>query len=466
MPTPGDIQDENSGAPSDALIGAQEIDRRLRQLEEQTEIELIRREARLVPVLLGVVRNVRIEKLTDERSLAALSALFWRIFSPGTATAAAGLLILFLTAVQANLIWQQNRKIDQQTYLMQSQVNVALTTQLGPLLEDLTQHLKQLPCLAPETMAMQSSSDLKQCWLDLSEADQRARWLRCRHYEKEAAEKASPSALQAPKNECKSTSVDYTDNRLPIPEDLAARVMALTRLARSYRFLASPTDDVSVVEARPVQHTFQALADRMFTRQDGPELFPTPLSPERGILLSHLLSLGYDISKGVAITQADFSDAYTPELRADGAELPILKNGYFPYASFRGSLIGVLSKGNFKCASFDEANLFHGDVQGSDLSGASLARALLPEAKYFRPRSMVETNLNFAIVPEEDYLERLRAQNIPGFDFERWKIRRSNDKFRIVGKNDPDREWDSSSGSQGRRLEYCYGDRPRSGLRL
>lgn len=423
MNSPTEPQNE---FPSDVNKQAA-LEKKLFELESKTEIELIRRESRLIPVLIGLIKHVRFNNLqTDEKSHAALSAFFWRIFSPGTAATAGGIFVIILTAAQVSMIWEQNKKIDQQTQLIQAQVNVALTSQLGGIIEDITANAKEYPCLTSATLkAIKAHSDdgLSSCWVNLTD-NERQQWLHCESWQNALNGDQETSKLDDLKNKCLSSeNIERNDpSRIQLSEPLFSRILTFTKMCRPYRFIASePSELLTASPAKNPSSKLLASVLDVFHSSDSPILFSRPLSPERGVLLSHVLAHGFNIENSF-IGEPNWAGAYAPNINAGGAQLPgTLKDGFFPNGLFIASKVNKLINSDFKCASFAWANMEKSIVLGGDFSGINFMNALLPKAEDFSPDSLIESNFDGAVSTEEHFLEIVKAKKIQGFNAERWK---------------------------------------------
>ncbi|HET9642423.1 MAG TPA: hypothetical protein VFP68_03475 [Burkholderiaceae bacterium] len=109
----GIAAEDGVAPPDNKAASATSVEERLKRLEEGTDVEFIRREVRFIPAIVNLWRYFRpFGSGDDARSRAALTAFLWRLFSPGSAAAAGGLVMLGLTAAQVLLISQQNQKLD------------------------------------------------------------------------------------------------------------------------------------------------------------------------------------------------------------------------------------------------------------------------------------------------------------------------------------------------------------------
>jgi hypothetical protein len=411
------------------------LEERVTQLEEATAVEFIRREARFIPSLMNFWTHFRVfGGRTDPKSRAALSSLLWRVFSPATATAAAGgaLMVLF-TGLQIVLVAKQNAKLDQQTHVMQAQSNVTVLAQLGPLSDSLIDYAEKA-CIKIDPL---SAEVLKHpvCWIEMP-AKQRSSWLRtcslleiCRdQYRVERAVPKRPVDQQG-----EGALVETT---IPLPARVQRQVVSFTQAARPYRFIDTLAPLVDSSQRRESASAFEKLRQLALPPEDVPVLVERPLSPERGVLLELLLRLGYSMDSTL-IASADFSSAYVKGL---GAEDIVWTRGFdrvsLPFARFGNARLGgSLFQSDLRCADFEGADLSAATVVGGDYSGAYFTITHLPRAESFNPASLASARFNEAIVQEADFLAKMAEKGIPGFDPQVWEVKeevwRGSKVFRV-----------------------------------
>lgn len=437
--------DTGDAGPTPQTQRIEELAEQIRKLEAKTELELIRREARLIPAVIGVIKYVRLRTIaTDEKGQAALHAILSRIFSPGSAAAAGGLLVLFFTAVQAGLVWRQNLKLDQQTQLMQAQVNTALTAPLGALLQDISEQAKTFPCLKKETIALAGLVDdrMPSCWANVPLVE-RSRWVHCYYMERPGTrvrirsdqgsfksvmsrlgDRGSFMSVKYKLQQFTEVCTDIEDppsalvaSRVPLDDSVAARVATLTRLARSYRFIETEEGKPAVSHTpKPYSSRF---ADWLFSSDDSPRLINHPLSPERGILLAHLLTNGFDVGDAESLASADWSQSYAPAIQGRGASLPYIKGAYLQHADLSGASLAGFEKTDLRCADLTSADLSGGLFFDVDLGGVDLGYAKLPR-RGFRPTNLEEANFHGAIVSDRDFIDTVTG--VRGFDRSHWTL--------------------------------------------
>ena len=413
---------------------SRELRDRIQQLESKTELELIRRESRIVPALIGIAKYVRLSTIVhDEKGQAALHALFFRLFSPGTAAAAGGMLVLLLTALQVGLIWRQNSKLDQQTQMMQAQVNVALTAQIGSLLEDITEQTKNIPCLKPETvtMALEEGGWIAPCWVNIPRGN-RQRWIHC-YYMERPENKVMNSGPATSVEDFRERCLDRDGNLSPsvsntmsLDDSIAARVVTLTRLARPYRFV----DTEPTITPSAPQNVFpmEWIANMRLATDQAPKLVRHPLSPERGILFAHIVGAGFEVTETELLSDAEWDQAYAPGLNASRIDLPPIKNASFQHGKFDYSTPEGFEDSDLRCTDFHSANLLESEILRVDLAGANFDFARLPEIENFIATDLKFASFDGAYAPSEDWLEQLAKTGVPGFDKSMWRMNTTIEK--------------------------------------
>lgn len=435
----------------DSLLGE-----RVQRLEQFVESEFLRRETRLIPSLMGLWTHIQ-GGPKDPKARAAVSAFLWRLFSPGTTAAAGGILLLAITVVQAMLIARQNTKLDQQTHLMQAQANVAVSSQVGDLVSKITEH-GGMACLSkeirtpPERPAgkllpnsfskeahLYFRSQLPECWQDVP-SSLRPQWLNACIDDRLMCRKFLFAARQSLSEELQQGERSGGPSSLPLPPGLQAQVVALTNLARPYRFVdvgrPEVTQQANLVGVSGILN--RILVWFSGTTEGAPSLTPRAVSPERGVILVQLLVLGHG-TRGGSVSNADFSSAYVFNAPLSGVRFAdTLQDALLPYASFKSAnLSGVFYRSDMPCADFEGANLEKLAITQGDFSGVNFDNSKLPPAKLFNPSQLHGASFEGATVTAEDFLKELAARNIPGFESGRWRMRSaSKDSWRIE-RTDP-----------------------------
>jgi len=330
-----DAAAEDSIAPPEAKAASvTNIEERLKRLEEGTDVEFIRREVRFVPAVVNLWRYFRpFGNGDDPRSRAALTALLWRLFSPGSAAAAGGLLMLGLTAAQVLLISQQNQKLDQQTYLAEASRRGALTAEFAALSERIG---------TERTASMKSGAAIP--------------W--------------------------KRFNVDAMHFKLE--ESTLARLSAFTRSAKAYHYLDLDTGPEPEVAATLSQRWYRSLSD--VTALSGsvtpvPRLNSVPLSPERGQVLSFLSTNAVDLSEA-STWGLDFSRADLRSVQLVGTKAPTLNLARADLSESTLSALDLaaadLRGADLRRACWQEGDLSSAQLKNADLRGAYVNDVALP----------------------------------------------------------------------------------------
>lgn len=375
--------EKSSPAVSVELLGTE-----IQKLREHVDLEFIRREARLIPSLMNFWQHFRLSGArTDLRSKAALSSVLWRFFSPGTAAAATGGLLLILQTV---LLARQNEKLDQQTELMQAQANVGVSTLIGPLLSEISTYLEK-SCLKenldPTELIAGTEVTLPNCWHSVP-VEIRRNWV-----------KACLSRTSCTARSALAMENDAEGATMPLPARLATLVTALNQSLRPYRFL-DPTD---------------------LPQADNSKLVSRPLSPERGVLLTSMIALGVSIHR----FSADFRNSFAPSAELSNADVLILHGGWFPNARMSNAAArGSWNEVSFPCAHFSGTDFRKLKISGGDYSSADFSLARLPDyPPHFKPGRLDGADFSAARVGNIDYVQELAKLNIPGFDPNAWEVK-------------------------------------------
>ena len=310
------------------------IEERLKRLEEGTDVEFIRREVRFIPATVNLWRYFRpFGSGDDVRSRAALTAFLWRLFSPGSAAAAGGIVMLGLTAAQVLLVSQQNQKLDQQTYLAEASRRGALTAEFAALSEKI--------------------------------GSERAQSVR--------------DGAVTPWMRFKVDGVHFN-----LEESTLARLSAFTRTAKAYHYLD--------LEASAEPITTPTLGERWnrwiteATAQGGrqtpaPRLNLVPLSPERGLALSFLSTNTVDLTQastwGLDFSQADLR--YTQLFGTKAATLNLARSDLSDSTLLAVDLASADLRGvNLRGVCWQEGDMSGAKFKNADLRGAYINDVALP----------------------------------------------------------------------------------------
>ena len=424
-------EDRPQDNPSPEL---QQLRQELSAHKEELDLELIRRESRWVPVVLNLLQHFSLRQFSrDSKSNAAATAALWKLFSPGTAAAAGGLLVLVLTALQLLLLHRQEAKLDQQTHLMQAQTNVVLGAQLGAILEALANHTEKT-CLDPSFHERLDEMAMGRCWSDLTTSTQRSQWYNCSLLQSENKWQDLPKTAklhcpiytdplaQHPSFAASQARPHPSDGPfLPIPGNLSIRIGAFTRTVQPYRFLDSSRESESIgSKSDPGQKSVAAgFLNLLTSTQEPPQLMPRSLSPERGVLLNQLVRLGFELDEK---HDFDFRAAYAYESKLVGIRMQRISDAMLPKAQVSGSSISKIANSDIPCGTFFNTKI--GSIIGGAFDGASFSSAILPKAAQFKPKSVRHADFDQATVFEVDFLEQVSKHAIQGFEPTMWKVER------------------------------------------
>lgn len=405
----------------------------LESLRNDTEIELIRRETRFLPSLMNFLLHFQLRQWrSNPRSKAAISALLWRIFSPGTAAVVGGGLLMFiLTGLQVWLLWLQNARIDQQTQIMQSQANISVVTRLGELQDEILKYA-DTACLVSAQANEPGAKDpqgVPNCWGSVPSSG-RKRWL------DSCAASSDCSAHYAIQDFLRSESSDLlgldslqylAQAGLPLARPEQSKVVAMTQSARPYRFIESTSDRPATLPSSLFGELAAVLAGGEQTK-----LVARPLSPERGQVLVMLLRSGISLV-GKPISDADFSRSFAYRARLTDARLMSNLDGVsFPRAILDGAVIaGSVHHSDFWCASFDRADLRKVIIFGGIFYGAVFSEVKLPTASNFNPANLIEADFRDAEVEDGSFLEQMGRKGIVGFNPNHWRLEAAGNRFKI-----------------------------------
>ena len=238
------------------------------------------------------------------------------------------------------------------------------------------------------------------------------------------------------------------DTPVTLPQNLIARIVALSRSLRAYQFIELPSTPT-------ISNMAAAVDDSISAR---PVLVRKPLSPERGQLLltivnANIANLADLISAGVDFRSADLRGVFLDEVALDLAilsytnfsEVYLLTSSFrgaelegadFSIASMKGTdfsssdqplIVGRFGRGssstNLRSARFFNSQLNNSDFSQADLRNADFRGALLFGVD-FSGADMTDVELDGAYVSDENWLEQLLLLSNPPKSLQqgKWKI--------------------------------------------
>jgi hypothetical protein len=351
---------EDTSPPTPDMVALQS---RLNELEAK----LIEQDHRWVSVAMNLYQAFTALPKGDMRRAAALRAVLWRVFSPATvAGAGIGLISILglVVALQANhLLALQNKRIDQQTLLLEAQRRSGLVTEFTAVVEQVQKEREAK--LTAQTRERRKSKGNK--------------------------------AGEGP------------DAKLVLASPTVGRVVALSRSYRPYLYLEIDGDADASLVVTPTAATKTKASTAggegwldwinrwlgLDLDDDGerPNMTRTALSPERGQLLITLTNGQVDLEP---LTQqsVDFSRADLRKAVLEGARMPFV---------------------NLTRAAMGSADLLNADLTRAFLAGADLSRACLRNVNFsgaiMHGVNLSGAALDGAIIVNPEQLERANLSN-------------------------------------------------------
>lgn len=350
------------------------------------EARLIEQEHRWVGVAMNLHSAFSQHPSGDARRSAALRAVLWRLFSPATVLGAGiGLVSILglLIALQANhLLSLQNKRIDQQTLLLEAQRRAGLVTEFTAVVEQVQKEREQ------------------------------TRGARARR-----AQKGVP------------------EPRLVLSGPTVGRIVALSRSYRPYLYLEIDGDAdaslvVAAVPAAPVAAESSGLIDTLNRslgfdlKGDGerPVMTRVALSPERGQLLIALHNGEVDLEpltrQSVDFSRADLRNAVLAGARLANANMTraALAGADLLNVNFTGAF---LAGANLSRACLTGVNFSGALMQSVNLSGTSLSRAIIMNAEQLEGADLSGARLEDLYVSGREWLDLLQGLKPPVTGFVR-----------------------------------------------
>lgn len=345
-----------------------------------------------------------VDRIPREESFEVISAYLRRRAATGLMVA---IFAIVPSLVTVYLLWQQNFKIDQQIFLTAANRAQDGRRELVEIVKDIdaytkTSCLKELDQAVPRSFRSLSRTrqaeqkgrwelTLSHCWSDQSFANalSKREWL-----ERWNSEAVYPNVLNSTETvlgqprisnyKAAGSPADYlVATSLPLVPSLEAQIQTLASSLPPYRFMLDSGG-----------------------ANESPGLSSEAYSPERGAILRAL-----GIAK-VSIRGIDASRAWSPnadlaELNWDGVSLSSSSMECTNFQAGRFTKVDF-SQANFQGVDFRDSDLRSDNRwEGSDLRHARFERAILPSPERFDPKSIAEADFHGALVPGEDWHERL-----------------------------------------------------------
>lgn len=301
----------------------EDLEAESREVSRELSAQLIRQEHRIVPCLINFWRYVlpgREREGNRKQELAARSALFWRVASPGSVAVAGGTLVavvgLWYAAGANRLIDSQNELIRTQNFLVESSRRSTLVFELSSILDEIDEELDE-----QEERGVPTTEE--------------------RHPMKALLE-SIPSTVTGDKSKCECRELS---------ERLSGRIVAVSQALLPYRY-----------------------------QEDDGELSALT-SPEQGQLLVSLVRSNVCIPSGTNFRHAQVRDTDLSSARLCWTDLSDanLSGAYMSHSSMvsvslaRANLSGIrLNRSILVGAAVTDANAKEADIKEADLSFASI----------------------------------------------------------------------------------------------
>ncbi len=391
LPDTGLPAQNSDGEPAKSPV---ELETRLNELEAK----LIEQDHRWVSVAMNLYHAFSQHPSGDLRRTAALRAVVWRIFSPATVVGAGiGLLSILglVIALQANhLLALQNKRIDQQTLLLEAQRRSGLVTEFTAVVEQVQK-------------------------------------------EREAI---ASTQKKARKTDRSMATNEIPEAKLVLSGPTVGRIVALSRSYRPYLYLEIDGDaDASLVATAPTAQPNSATPDGWLdwlnrrlgldldTVGERPTMTRIALSPERGQLLIALTNGQVDLEP-LTRQSVDFSRADLRNAVLNGANMPFINLTRASLVSadlLNAQLSGsFLAGANFSRACLSNVNFSTALMQGMNLSNATLDGAIIINPEQLEGADLSGTRLEKLFVSGVEWLDILaRMKSAPtGFVRADWRL--------------------------------------------
>jgi uncharacterized protein YjbI with pentapeptide repeats len=323
--------------------------------------------------------------------------------------------MLIVVIAQVILLYQQNKRIDEQIYISQA----APAWQALPQTEGLAVQLRNdadKACLDRNMLQKSAKTvgdlTLATCWGDLARVhastSERYRWL-------EVWNRQGGRTTEADFAKREVIASRYEDS----PES-QFNMQGFELAGDAY--LQPSTEATATAEViTEAMLPYRSLETKNKTGTDTPELSNRPISRERALVLKQFLNNGYSPVGEFDSSLLDNFEFVNVQLAGIG-----LKNASLRCASFRGSDLrfAIFEGADLSGAKFSSSDLRDSHWDGAILDGASFDHVLMPPAETFRPASLKNVHFEGAIVDTPDWLNELemRRPRIVGFDTSEWFV--------------------------------------------
>ncbi|TAW06630.1 pentapeptide repeat-containing protein (plasmid) [Rhizobium ruizarguesonis] len=334
------------------MVDVEALEQRITEDRRKTELELLRREHRIVNATIALAQNWKGDKefrwASFEGFVRCLFAMVFRT-GVGASVTAIGLAGLFF-AYQANrLLQEQTIRINIQSHLTEAQRRSSLIIELGQIMEDISKEKAAYPTSPTSKRQVMYRTDLE----SIANSGQ-----------------FSDQMIQ-----------DYIRSQFTPSDALVGRIAALANSLKPYYYVSYGRGSAT---QKPKQLSGMAgflddLASLTLQVENEyyPRLIDEPVSPERGQLLRYMLSAGVNLLP-VDNAGATFEAADLQESQLYGFFLPAsnLRNAKFKSSVFSTMRFGSVNPNlgvQFNGADFTCAAFLNTTFSSSVLRGAKFA---------------------------------------------------------------------------------------------
>ncbi|WP_027684238.1 pentapeptide repeat-containing protein [Rhizobium leguminosarum] len=346
-------------------VDVRSLEQRLTEDRRKTDLELLRREHRIVNATIELAQNWKGDKDTRWAAFEGfVRCLFAMVFRTGVGASvtAIGLAGLFF-AYQANrLIQEQTIRINIQSHLTEAQRRSSLIYELGQIMEDISREKAANQPSSPSKRQETYRTGLK----DIANSDQ------------------FPDPMIQ----------DYIRSQFTPSDALVGRIAALATSLKPYYYVSyargSATSQTKHSNGMAGYLEELSKATLQVENEFYPRLIEEPVSPERGQLLRYMLSAGVNLLP-VDNAGATFEAADLQESQLYGFFLPTsnLRNAKFQNSVFSTMRFGSVNPTlgvQFNAADFTCAAFLNTKFSSSILTGAKFAFVRMRGFNFIRGR--------------------------------------------------------------------------------
>jgi hypothetical protein len=367
------------------------------------------------------------------QKLAAVKATIFYFLRVTPVVATVGLAGVFglIIAMRANnLLEEQNRRIDIQNQLIEADRRATLVLEIGNLSQ----------AIAGEFEGAK--------WTILNLGEKMAYYDKHASATSKAFDRREPDEFLHPLDRVVQTTLSGASSKseleerefpFPLSQVTVARIAALTRSLRPYRYIDynNNESELNAISDGPLAAPagasenktpsfWKTTSSAIFpTYNAGPKLVTQPASPERGQLLSILMSSNVHMTPLLEV-KCDFSFTVIEDFEITRRNLRRINLRVSRLASITFNECDLLKadlwKADLRGSRFYSSDLLYANFRHANLTDVQFVFSRMPPAEFFSGANMTATSFEYCWVPSRDWLDELEKLAPVGFIRNKWVI--------------------------------------------